>query len=66
MLKQKAGVFKMSSKSNVISTRKNGYIVNALKKDNLIPFYNTILPRMILDRKKQIILNHFELFKNYR
>ena len=66
ILKQKAGVFKMSSKSNVISTRKNGYILNALKKDNLIPFYNTILPRMILDRKKQIILNHFELFKNYK
>lgn len=65
-LKQKAGRFKLSSKSNLFANRKNGYIMSAGRKDNLVPFYNKILPKMTLDRKKQIIFNHFELFKNVK
>lgn len=65
-LKQKAGRFRLSSKSNLFANRKNGYIMSAAKKNNLIPFYNRILPKMTLDRKKEIIYKHFELFKNIR
>lgn len=62
-LKQKAGKFKMSSKSNIMSNRKNGYIISAGGKDNLTKFYNLILPLMSLTRKKEKIFKHIEMLK---
>ena len=66
ILKQKAGRFRLSSKSNLFATRKNGYVIAASKKNSLINFYNIILPKMTLDRKKEVIYKHFELFKSIR
>lgn len=65
-IKQKEGAFKLSSRSNLTAYRKTGYIMKAWRKENLIPFYNKILPFMCLDRKKDKILNHIEMFKNIR
>ena len=64
MLKQKEGFFKLSSKSNLTAFRKNGYIMQAMKKENLLNFYDKILPFMSLDRKKDKILKHIEIFNN--
>ena len=63
-LKQKEGLFKLSSKSNLTAFRKNGYIMQAMKKENLLNFYDKILPFMSLDRKKDKILKHIEIFNN--
>ena len=65
-VKQKAGEFKLSSKSNLTAFRKTGYIMRAWSKQNLLQFYDKILPFMSLDRKKDKILNHIELFKTIR
>ena len=63
-LKQKEGLFKLSSKSNLTAFRKNGYIMQAMKKENLLNCYDKILPFMSLDRKKDKILKHIEIFNS--
>jgi hypothetical protein len=38
--------------------------MQAMKKENLLNFYDKILPFMSLDRKKDKILKHIEIFNN--
>jgi len=66
ILKQKEGSYKMSSTSNIIINRKNGYCVSITGKKNLLQFYDKIFPFMTLDRKKQKMLEHIEMYKKVR
>jgi hypothetical protein len=62
-LKQKAGTTYMSSTSNVLITRKDGYVLNVNKKSEIKPFYEKILPYMTLDKKKQKVIESLNIFK---
>jgi hypothetical protein len=62
-LKQKAGTTYMSSTSNVLITRKNGYVLNVCKKSEIKPFYEKILPYMTLDKKKQKVIESLSILK---
>lgn len=62
-LKQKAGTTYMSSTSNVLITRKDGYVLNVNKKSEIKPFYEKILPYMTLDKKKQKVIESLSIFK---
>ena len=62
-LKQKAGTTYMSSTSNVLITRKNGYVLNVNKKNEVKPFYEKILPYMTLDKKKQKVIESLRILQ---
>ena len=62
-LKQKAGTTYMSSTSNVLITRKDGYVLNVNKKSEVKPFYEKILPYMTLDKKKQKVIESLNILK---
>lgn len=61
---QYAGTKRASKKSDYMITRSTGYRLEATKDDNLLQFYEKIVPFMTLERKENVVLNQIEIIKS--